>query len=152
MSDIYFFRSFDKKDIDLTINNLIINTPYYFDENEAKNFVNDLISSVDKVYCVEVNNTLCLIAGFKNEIKKNKEIAYIELLYEFFEYKFLQDYYEDFFIKSIIPKIKTQRILSKCTAENYHRFVNNGFKIIRYKKDYKWTETYKADLFLMEFK
>ncbi|WPO81674.1 hypothetical protein SD427_12960 [Chryseobacterium sp. JJR-5R] len=152
MSDIYFFRSFDEKDIDLTINNLIINTPYYFDENEAKSFVNDLISSVDKVYCVEVNNTLCLIAGFKNEIKNNKAIAYIELLYEFFEYKFLQDYYEDFFIKSIIPKIKTQRILSKCTAENYHRFVNNGFKIIRYKKDYKWTETYKADLFLMEFK
>lgn len=152
MSDKYSFRSFEEKDIELIVNNLIINTPYYFDENEASSFVNDLISSVDNVYCIEINNKLCLLAGFKTETKKNKEISYIELLYEFFEYKVLRDCYEVFFIKHIIKEIKTQRILTKCTAENYHRFLNNGFKIIRYKKNYKWTESYTADLYLMEFK
>lgn len=152
MSDIYSFRSFEAKDFELAISNLIINTPYYFDENEAKSFVVDLVSSVSNVYCVEVNNRLCLIGGFKIETKNNKEISYIELLYEFFEHKLLRDCYEVFFIKYIIKEIKTQRILTKCTAENYHRFLNNGFKIIRYKKDYKWNESYTADLYLMEFK
>lgn len=145
----YSFRNYEKKDFELAVQNLI-NIPYYFEENDAEDFVNEQIESVDRLYCVEVNNNICLIGGYKLEIKKNKEVAYIELLYEFFEYKHLRDYYEVFFLNQIINYIRTDRILIKCTAENYHRYLNNGFKIIRHKKDYRWHESYKADLYLME--
>lgn len=113
MSNNYSFRKYQKKDSELAVQNLI-NTPYYFEENDAKDFVNEQIESVDLLYCVEVNNNICLIGGYKLEVKKNKEVAYIELLYEFFEYKNLRDYYEVFFVNQIINFIREVR-------ENYEQ-------------------------------